>query len=137
MSAVAVVSCVVRSVEDSVSANEGVISQSILNEATVSIDARDNGLDELPGFSSVMESEGVDSPATAASVDDSAFVPPKPPWQSRSSRRDSARGEGGSQYKSCSRSGQGGHQGMPSPSPGRHRMPQSVAATPPRRVSSS
>ena len=47
----------------------------------MSIDARDNELDELPGFSSVMESEseGVDSPATAASVDDSAFVPPQSP----------------------------------------------------------
>lgn len=125
-------SCVLND-QDSISDVDG-CSQSILDEVPVSVDTRDNELEELQDSSSVMEavSGEVDSQATP---DDSAFVVPRPPRQSRS-RRDNARGEGASHFKSRSRSGQGGRQGASSPSPGRHKMPQSVAATPPRRGSS-
>ena len=116
------------------------VSESVLDEVPVSVvDTRDNQLDELPSLSPVMDlgSEVDNSQATPSSPVESSFAVPLPPRGSRSSRRDSVRGEGGPPPRSRSRSGQGRRQGTPSPSPGRHRMPPSVAATPPRRVSSS
>lgn len=97
-------------------------------------------MDELPSsnvssvvtsvISQVMDadSEVVGSQASPSTPVNSSFVPPGPPRESRSSRTDIGRGEGGSSTcKSCPRSGQG----APSPNPGRHKRPQSVVATHP------